>query len=81
MTRYTVGSNLPGYMPDSDPYAVDDRETAIECLVADIEAMYDDDGDVDERDMLEAIAYVRECTDVDIQVRLNDRIFWATPAH
>ena len=35
-TKYTCGSNMPGYMPDGEPYNVDTLSDAKECLAEDI---------------------------------------------
>jgi hypothetical protein len=35
--QYVVGSNMAGYMPDSDPFVADSYQHAIDCLIGDIE--------------------------------------------
>jgi hypothetical protein len=34
---YTVGRNMPGYMPDNEPYAVRGYREALRCLASDLE--------------------------------------------
>lgn len=37
MVRYTVGYNMPGYMPDSEPSEVDSAEGAVSILMFSVE--------------------------------------------
>lgn len=87
MQKYIVGSNMPGYMPDSDNFEADDFQHAIRCLIGDIEReieMIDADGDEDAGDeishaegcinKLEEIAKKGEEREITLYV--NHRAFW-----
>jgi len=41
-TRWIVGSNMPGYMPDDSPFLADSYEHAIQCMIGDLENDRDD---------------------------------------
>lgn len=38
MSKYVVGHNMPGFMPDSEPSECDNVKDAISCLMFDVEA-------------------------------------------
>lgn len=42
MTVWIVGNNLPGYLPDSDPYVSTSREDALQYLKSEAEAFVED---------------------------------------
>lgn len=42
-TFYLVGSNMPGYLPDSDPYIVRTKRSAIQASREDAQRHYDDE--------------------------------------
>jgi hypothetical protein len=56
--KYWVGSNMPGYMPDSEPFGTEDFELACQVLKSDLELaseVCDIIGDEDAGDDLSAI--------------------------
>jgi hypothetical protein len=53
MTKYIVGFNMPGYMPDSEPSEYDNYVDAVEALIGELEQaldLIDDDADDSEKD-------------------------------
>lgn len=47
-TKWCVGTNMPGYMPDSDPFEADDFVHAIDCLLEDLDRDLEDNEDFNE---------------------------------
>ncbi len=81
---YVVGSNMPGYLPDSEPYelvgTLDDAKGA---LCSDLEDLADcateeDDGDT-AMEAYEAIALVRSWRVPD-SIRVGRYVYWITEA-
>src|SRR5437016_5443016 len=50
MTNYVVGHNMPGYLPESDPYVFADWESARNDLIWELDSIADyfDQGDQDD---------------------------------
>lgn len=49
MTKWVVGYNMPGYMPDNEPSECDTFEEARDCLIGDLERAADEaDTDTEE---------------------------------
>ena len=50
MANYVVGHNMPGYLPESDPYVVADWESARDSLIWELDSIADyfDQGDQDD---------------------------------
>lgn len=62
--RYAQGSNMPGYMPDSEPYIVTSFKDAKECMLDDLE-----------RDIMGAMLEARFAEDTEDRSRYA-RILW-----
>lgn len=76
-THYHVGFNMPGYLPEAEPFTTFDFENARESMIADIERHIDetegDDG-VDQR--LAAIDDLREAKTGDWSYNVGDLAYW-----
>lgn len=53
---YSVISNLPGYLPEGEPWEFDDFSDAVECLVEDIQRDAEDIASGDEFEAIERVA-------------------------
>jgi CheY-specific phosphatase CheX len=83
---WNVGSNMPGYMPDSEPYPCASLDEARECLVEEIERDIDDlldasvagdDVGIVER-LAELVKYCRESGAEEIGVTVGNRHYFIT---
>jgi hypothetical protein len=45
---YAVVSNMPGYLPESEPWEFDDFSDAVECLIEDVQRAAEDIASGDE---------------------------------
>lgn len=60
MPNYVVGHNLPGYLPESDPWITDSWESARDALIDDLERLADHASDLAGDLDLEAIDEMQE---------------------
>ena len=58
---YVIGFNMPGYMPDMEPYQVDTFDEAKRCLISELK-IAEDDADSEES----AIEFSLEAEDVNL---------------
>lgn len=56
---FVVGSNLPGYLPESDPYAFDDVDSALDSLVSDVDSHADILAEYEGADVDSDLAHIR----------------------
>jgi len=78
--KYSIGSNLPGYMPDNEPSEADDLEQAKAILVADIDRCIECMHEYNEQ-AAESEQYLSEIVAAPAQVlsaRIGDYVFWIT---
>ena len=78
---YMVGNNMPGYMPDSAPYAVATAERAVECLIEDLAThAFDCEGTEEEQEALRAIRFVKtfDTNEMksDVLVHVGNYVYW-----
>lgn len=75
------GTNMPGYLPDSDPLAFSDLKCAVQCAADSIECDMDEYADSEEcsQDILaeyrETIDYLRKHV-VEFETVINGRAYW-----
>ena len=81
---YTIGSNMPGYMPDAEPYTADNLEDAKECLAEDI-THYLEDMNLDDRFSYQALHVATEnlkafdaAKPQECNVYIGNLVFWIT---
>ena len=83
--EYIIGSNMPGYMPDNEPYSVEGIDHAKQCLVEDIERyidemyqMNDEDNHYDIDKEEETFTEFKNAPAQECNVWVGDYVFWIT---
>jgi len=76
--KYAVGSNMPGYMPDSDPYEVETLDEAWSSCIADIE-LYLDEYDKAPHPSIQAdLDQMKDATPQPCNAHFGNYVFWIT---
>ena len=79
--KWIVGTNMPGYMPDNEPFEADDWAHGKQCLVAEIERDLDDAESDDEADLQQLLEWAQELQEGhEFGATANNRHYWLTRA-
>lgn len=83
MTTFAVGYNVPGYLPESEPWTCDRYAEAVDLLVEEIEAWFEDEESVDrvalEASITNAQAFARDHDGETINVYFGTVVFFLQP--
>ena len=76
---WIVGDNMPGYMPDSEPFEADNWQHAKECLLETLQRDLENteeqsEGDADLKDCIEALESLP--ADQEFGYTANSRYYW-----
>ena len=80
MTNYVAGWNMPGYLPESEPWTTDSYDDAVEYMLYEMERYADDlDGAAWDR-YLETVSDVEKQRSIGVSVfaSLGNCIYWVT---
>jgi hypothetical protein len=66
--RYIVGCHTPGYLPEGEPYVVEDETLARQALAADIEADWDTEDEVAPIDCISSVEISNRYLDAHTEV-------------
>lgn len=76
---YLVGWNMPGYLPEMEPYEVETVQEGVEMILNEISMLYDQTEDNEEAaELMEVIESLRGTTEL-VEVEVCGYVYWVIP--